>query len=141
MIRERIELCKCMKKVKSSQTAILVLDWVKHSFNMWVSLRQIEWWVQNGPITKNEILPVTTLFFWKFCFSLRTSYKRLIWCTNDTNIHIRTFFKDWSFIWRCFFPVFILKKQCSEIQEMSLFSKLILLTTQEHLTDTLMCFF
>ena len=21
--------------------------------------------------------------FWKFCFSLRTSYKELIWCTND----------------------------------------------------------
>ena len=23
-------------------------------------LRQIEWWVQNGPITKNGVLPVTT---------------------------------------------------------------------------------
>ena len=38
-------------------------------------LRQIEWWLQNGPITKDGVLPVTTLFFWKFCFSLRTSYK------------------------------------------------------------------
>ena len=26
-------------------------------------LRQIEWRVQNGPITKNVVLPVTTLFF------------------------------------------------------------------------------
>ena len=23
---------------------------------------------QNGPITKNRVLPVTTLFFWKLCF-------------------------------------------------------------------------
>ena len=41
--------------------------------------KQIEWWIQNGPITKNGVLPVTTLFFRKFCFSLRTSYKELIW--------------------------------------------------------------
>ena len=34
-------------------------------------LRQIEWWVQNGPITNNRVLPVTTLFFTKFCFSLK----------------------------------------------------------------------
>ena len=64
-------------------------------------LRETEWWVQNGPITKNRVLPVTTLFFWKFCFSLRTSYKKLIWCTNGPNAHILTFWKRWSFIWRC----------------------------------------
>ena len=29
-------------------------------------LRQIEWWVQNGPMTKNGVLPVTTLFFENF---------------------------------------------------------------------------
>ena len=36
--------------------------------------------VQDGPITKNGVLPVTTLFllFRKFCFSLRTLYKELI---------------------------------------------------------------
>ena len=28
--------------------------------------RQIEWWLQNGPITKNRVLPVTASFFWKF---------------------------------------------------------------------------
>ena len=71
-------------------------------------LRQIEWWVQNGPIKKDGVLPVTNLFFWKFCFSFRTSYKELIWCTNEPNAHIRTFRKRWSFIWRCFFPVSIL---------------------------------
>ena len=54
-------------------------------------LKQIKWWVQTGPITKNGILPVATQFFWKFCFSLSTSYKELIWCTNDLNAHIPTF--------------------------------------------------
>ena len=72
-------------------------------------LRQIEWWVQNRPITKNGVLPVTT-FFWIFCFNLRTLYKELIWCTNDPNAHIRTFYRCSSFIWRCFFPVSILKR-------------------------------
>ena len=40
-------------------------------------LRQTKWWVQNGSIAKKQsrVLPVITLFFWKFCFSLRTSYK------------------------------------------------------------------
>ena len=54
----------------------------------------------NGPITKNGVLSVTTLFFWKFCFSLRTSYIELISCTNSPNVHIRTFCKRWSFIWQ-----------------------------------------
>ena len=42
-------------------------------------------------ITTNGFLPVTTLFFRKFCFSLRTSYKELVWCTSHPNIHIHTF--------------------------------------------------
>ena len=37
--------------------------------------RQIKWWVKDWLITKNAILLPTTLFFWKFNFSLRTSYK------------------------------------------------------------------
>ena len=59
-------------------------------------LRHIEWWVQNRPITKNGVLPTTTLLFWKICFSLRTSYRDLIWCTNGLNAHIPTFCKCWS---------------------------------------------
>ena len=62
----------------------------------------MEWWVQNGPITRNGVLTVTTSFFWKFCFSLRTPYKELIWCTNDLNAHIPTFCRRWSFIRQCF---------------------------------------
>ena len=72
-------------------------------------LRQTEWWLQNGPITKNGVLPVTTLFSWKFCVSLRTSYKELICRNNNPNAHICTFYKRWSFMWRSFFPVSILK--------------------------------
>ena len=50
----------------------------------------------------------------KFCqqlpgwFSLRTSHKVLIWCTNHPNVHIHTFWKHWTFIWGYFFPVSIL---------------------------------
>ena len=35
-------------------------------------LRQIESGVQNGPITKNALLPLTTSFFWKFNLSIRS---------------------------------------------------------------------
>ena len=45
-------------------------------------------------VTKNRVLSVTTLFFWKFCENF--------WCNNNPNAHIRTFWKHWSFIRRCF---------------------------------------
>ena len=41
-------------------------------------LRQTEWAVQNGPVMKNEILPLSFLVLGKFCFSLRLSYKVFI---------------------------------------------------------------
>ena len=72
-------------------------------------LRQIERGVQNGPITENRVLPITSLFFWKNFSSLSTSCKGLIWCTNHPNVHIHSFQKHWSFIWTGFFPVTILK--------------------------------
>ena len=72
-------------------------------------LRQIEWWVQNRPITKNGVLPVNTSFFWKFCFSIRTCFKEFNWSTNCPNVRIHTFRRRWSFICGCFFPVSILK--------------------------------
>ena len=38
-------------------------------------LRQIEWWMQNGPIIKNEILPVTILFFERnFIFLIKSLF-------------------------------------------------------------------
>ena len=59
--------------------------------------------------TKNGVFSVTNLFFWKLCFSLRTSCKELIRCTNNPNAYICTLYKCWSFTWRCFSPVSILK--------------------------------
>ena len=47
--------------------------------------------------------------FLKILFQLKTSYKELILCIIDQNVHISTFCKHWGFIWRCFFPVSILK--------------------------------
>ena len=35
-------LCKHMKMVRSSQVAIIVLNWVKQSFSLWVSLKFIK---------------------------------------------------------------------------------------------------
>ena len=60
-------------------------------------LRQIEWGVQYRSIIKRGILPVSISFFWNFCFSERTSYKELIWCTNCANVNIHTFRKRLSF--------------------------------------------
>ena len=71
--------------------------------------RQIDWGVQNESITKIGVLPLTTLFFWTFCFILETSYKKLILCTNYPNDRVCTLCKRWSFIWECFFLESILK--------------------------------
>ena len=70
-------------------------------------LRQTEWVVQNGLVTKNRVLSVNTSFFWKSCFSIRILYKELIWYTNYPNAHIHTFCKCWSFIWGHLFSVFL----------------------------------
>ena len=86
--------------------------------NVQPMLRQIKWWLQNEPIKKNGVLPVTTLFFWKICFSLRTSCKELVCCIKNPNAHICTFCKPWSFIWQYFFAV----SNYKTIFEMFLFS-------------------
>ena len=70
-----------------------------------LTLTQIEWGVQNAPITKNGVLSITTLFLRIFCFSLRTPYKELILCANSLNVNIHIFRRRWSFIGGCFFPV------------------------------------
>ena len=61
---------------------------------------------KEGSFTSNYFI-----FFWKYCFRLRTFSKELTWCTNHLNAHIRTFCKRWSFIWRYFFPVRSLMSQ------------------------------
>ena len=32
-------LCRHIKNIRSSEPAILVLNWIKHSFSLWVSLK------------------------------------------------------------------------------------------------------
>ena len=69
------------------------------------NVKTLEWKVQHEPITKNRVLLVTTLYFWKFRFSPRISYKELIWCTSYLNVCIHTFPKRCSFILGCFNPL------------------------------------
>ena len=59
--------------------------------------------------TKERIFASNCFIFLKFCFSLRTSYKELILCTNNPNAHIHIFCKRWTFTWRCFFSMSIHK--------------------------------
>ena len=77
-------------------------------------LSNLDWGVQNGPITKNGVFASSYFMVLKFFFSVRTSYKELNWCTNHPDVHIHTFRKRWHFIWRCFFPASILKKTLDE---------------------------
>ena len=60
------------------------------------NVKNNKWEIQNRPITKNWVLTVATSFFRKYYFSLRTSCKVLIWCTNDSIVDVHTFRKCWS---------------------------------------------
>ena len=71
-------------------------------------LRQIEWGLKKSRcIAMNGSFASNYLFFWKFCFSSRTSYNELIWWINHLNVYIRNFGKHWSFIRWVLFPVII----------------------------------
>ena len=68
--------------------------------------RQLEEEVQSVSINKDDVLPVTILFFWKFCFSLRTSHEELTWRTNYLKMSIfilfvgaGVLFKGAFFLW------------------------------------------
>ena len=111
---------KSFSKNWSSAPSLKALRLTTHHFHAKLPcqktmLRQIKPWLQNGPITKNGVLPVTALVFLKFYFSLRTFYKELICCTSCPNAHIFTFCKRWSSIWRCFYHVNILKSTLMQI--------------------------
>ena len=43
-------------------------------------LRQVEWGVSNGPITKSRVLPVTTLYFLKTLFQFKSLLRALFPC-------------------------------------------------------------
>ena len=59
-------------------------------------------------LSEIKVKAVITLFFRNIFASFRTSWKKLIWCTKDPDVHIRIFRKRWSLILGCFFPVSIL---------------------------------
>ena len=59
--------------------------------------------------SKSHIVLLLTTFFWKFYFSLWTSYKELIWCSNAPDVNISIFCRHWSCTWRFFFPVSVIK--------------------------------
>ena len=46
-------------------------------------LRQMEWRLQNGPITKSGFLLVTTLFFWKKFSGKQKPLKQIFWKTKN----------------------------------------------------------
>ena len=47
--------------------------------------------------------------FPKILFQFKILYKDLIWCTNQPNVNIHTFWKRWDFTWVNFFLVSIFK--------------------------------
>ena len=65
---------------------------------MLAMLRQIEWGVRNGPITKNEVLPVTTFLFENFASVQDLLIMSLFGVPITQMSHIHTFRKRWSFI-------------------------------------------
>ena len=88
-----------------SENAIYLYKLALSKANLETNRMQITKWTYNN---KKKVLPVATWFSGKFCFSLRTSYKELIWWTKERNVHFHIFPKPRSFIWG-FFPVSILK--------------------------------
>ena len=51
-------------------------------------LKQIEWELQNGSITKNRVLPITILFFQTFCFSLKKTCTKSWFDVSTTQMFI-----------------------------------------------------
>ena len=73
-------------------------------------LRQINSWLQNGPITKNGVLPVANLNL--ILFQFKDLLQRVDLLYQQPKCPFSTFCKRCSFIWRCFFPVVSLNVTC-----------------------------
>ena len=66
-------------------------------------LRQIEWEVQNRPITKNEVLTSDYSIFSKILFQFKNLVERVdLMC--KPNVHIHNFSRALEFYLRVFFP-------------------------------------
>ena len=73
-------------------------------------LRKIEWGVQNGPFTKNRVLPVTKYFsFSKILFKFRNIVYRVDLMYQSSKCPYSYFSKALEFDFRVFFSVSILK--------------------------------
>ena len=73
-------------------------------------LRKIEWGVQNGPFTKNGVLPVTKYFpLLKILFKFRNLVYRVDLMYQSSKCPYSYLSKALEFDLRVFFPVSILK--------------------------------
>ena len=69
-------------------------------------LRQMEWGVQNGPITKNGVLPVTKYFaFLKILFQFRNLAYRVDLMYQPSKCPYSYFSKALEFYFRVFFSL------------------------------------
>ena len=59
-------------------------------------LRQIEWWVQNRPISMNGVQPATTLFFWKFWFDVPTTQMSIFILFGSAGVIFEGAFSLWD---------------------------------------------
>ena len=71
-----------------SENAIYLYKLALSKANLETNRMRITKWTYNN---KKKVLPVATWFSGKFCFSLRTSYKELIWWTKERNVHFHIF--------------------------------------------------
>ena len=67
-------------------------------------LREVEWAVQDGPITKNGVFPVTTLVSRKFCFKFKNFVYRVVLMYQPTKCPYSYFLKALVFYLRLLFP-------------------------------------
>ena len=107
------------RKIFFQKTGVLFFSWKHQDWKHIISILNCQH-IRNYVKTNRMVSTKSTyhkersfvsnyfIFLKTFLFSLRTSYKELIWCTNDPNVYIRTFCRSWSFIWRWFFSVGIL---------------------------------
>ena len=77
---QKLEYCLLVESTKIENTSFPYKTAMSEAH-----VKKIEWWVQNGLITKNGVLQVTAAFFWKFCFSFFCFIKSLFEVKNDPN--------------------------------------------------------
>ena len=132
MIIEYIEpnwLCKHMRRVRSSQEALLVLNWVKHSFSLWVSLTRwndLVYFATRVPekSKKSDTNAIRVRHEWHECYTSNKSASRVknldfdITTPVKTNFHTKYIsykanerfqreeqFRSRTTFWKCLVPM------------------------------------